>query len=279
MAAIKLGIVSLGLIGGSILKSLSKEKNIKIYAVTRNPETIEKAKNYTQFVSNDMHTLKCCDIIFVCSPMNKTLKILDELELILPNNTVVADVCSLKEFVMQKEYSYKFIGTHPMAGTENSGFDASFDALFEDAKWVITPHKNTEKDDIQKIKTIIERTKAKPITMPAKEHDKAVALISHMPMILSQALMNTVIEDKNALTLASSGFRDMTRLAMSNTEMAKDMVELNSNNISDAIILFMENTKSLLNSTDYKEKIEKLRNFRSNMYNSDGKNIYNQSSK
>lgn len=279
MTAIKLGIVSLGLIGGSILKSLSKEKDITIYAVTRNIETINKAKTYTQFVSDDMQTLKYCDIVFVCAPMNKTLKILDELEHVLPKTTIVSDVCSLKEFVMQKEYSYKFIGTHPMAGTENSGFDASFDNLFEDAKWVITPHKNTEADDIQKIKTLIERTKAKPITMHAKEHDKAVALISHMPMILSQALMNTVIEDKNALTLASSGFRDMTRLAMSNTEMAKDMVELNSTNISEALVSFMENTKLLINSTDYQKEIEKLKNMRSKMYNSNGKNIYNQSSK
>ena len=122
----KTGIISLGLIGGSLLKCLSA-KNKDIIAVTRNKTAIEAAKAYTEHVSDDITTLKDCDIVFVCSPMNKTLEILDKLETIVKPSTIVADVCSLKEFVMQKQRPYIFIGTHPMACTEYSVFDASFE--------------------------------------------------------------------------------------------------------------------------------------------------------
>ena len=97
----KIGIISLGLIGGSILKSLSAAW-YEICAVTRNKQAVQAAKAYTPYVSDDMSTLQGCNVIFVCSPMSKTLEILDFLENIADKDTIVADVCSLKSFVMQK---------------------------------------------------------------------------------------------------------------------------------------------------------------------------------
>ncbi len=267
----KIGIISLGLIGGSLLKRLSKT-DIELFAVTRNPQTIENAKKYTNNVSDDMNTLKNCDVVFVCSPMNKTIEILQKLEQILPEQSLVTDVCSLKKFVTQKQYKFKFIGSHPMAGTENSGFEASFEDLFEDAKWIITPDESTDPSDIEKLKNIISLTGATTLIMNADEHDEAAALISHMPMLIAQALMKTALENENALKMASSGFRDMTRLALSNTEMAKDMIEMNSENISNCTIDLMETVKSLLNSS-YEEQIKVIKNFRKDMYSKNGKNI------
>ena len=267
----KIGIISLGLIGGSLLKRLSKT-DIELFAVTRNPQTIENAKKYTNNVSDDMNTLKNCDVVFVCSPMNKTIEILQKLEQILPEQSLVTDVCSLKKFVTQKQYKFKFIGSHPMAGTENSGFKASFEDLFEDAKWIITPDESTDPSDIEKLKNIISLTGATTLIMNADEHDEAAALISHMPMLIAQALMKTALKNENALKMASSGFRDMTRLALSNTEMAKDMIEMNSENISNCTIDLMETVKSLLNSS-YEEQIKVIKNFRKDMYSKNGKNI------
>lgn len=265
-----IGIISLGLIGGSLFKILS-QKGFNLTAVTRNPKTIESAKKYCENVSNDLNTLKNCDIVFVCSPMNKTLKILDDLESILPTNTIVTDVSSLKQFVTEKERPYCFIGSHPMAGTENNGFDASFKELFEGTKWVITPCIKTKTEDIEKLENIIRQTGAQTLKMAPKEHDKATALISHMPMLIAQAIMKTALKNENALKLASSGFRDMTRLACSNTEMAEDMVKMNSENISECTIQLMESVKSLLDKT-YPEQIEVIKNFRKDMYTKDGKN-------
>ena len=121
----KIGIISLGLIGGSLFKALVN-RGYEVAAATRNKNAIEEAKKYSPYISDKIEDLKDCNVIFVCSPMSATLDVLDRLEGILPEETIVADVCSLKEFVMNKKRPYTFIGTHPMAGTEHSGFDSSF---------------------------------------------------------------------------------------------------------------------------------------------------------
>lgn len=267
----KIGIVGLGLIGGSLFKKLSQSDN-DIYAVTRNKKTIENAKQYSKNVSNNYETLKSCDIVFVASPINKTLEVLDVLENIVSKDCIVLDCSSVKEFVMQKKRPYKFIGSHPMAGTENSGFNASFEELFAGAKWVLTPTEETQKEDIETIKNIIKLTGAEVVIADAKEHDSAVALISHMPLLLAQAIFNSAKDNKLALKLASSGFRDMTRLAMSNIEMANDMRTYNSKNIDLALEKVFASINTLKNNNDL-EIYNEIKNTRKNMYSTDGKNI------
>lgn len=267
---LKIGIVGLGLIGGSIFKALCALK-CDVYAVSRSLQTIEKAKKYCPNVSKSLKDLKKCDLIFVCTPMNLVLQVLDKLESIIPAQTIVADVSSLKGFVCKKKRPYKFIPTHPMAGTEFAGFDNSFENLFMDAKWVLTPMKNTDEEDIKKVTDIVKALGGIPIFSNPAEHDKTVALISHMPMLLSQALFKTVQHNKFALKLASSGFRDMTRLALSNEEMAVDMVSLNSENIQNAVLSLYSSIGELL-SEDYPKQIKKIKQQRQNMY-VEGKNV------
>lgn len=268
----KIGIISLGLIGGSILKVLS-ETDDSLYVVTRNKETIEKAKKYTKNSSDNLKTLKECDIVFVAAPINKIPEILDNLESVVNKNCIVLDCASVKEFIMQKKRPYKFIGSHPMAGTEFSGFDASFKELFIGAKWVLTPSKDINEDDIQTVKNIITKTGAEIIITTAKEHDEAVALISHMPLIIAQSLFYSVKNNELALKLASSGFRDMTRLAMSNLEMAQDMQKYNISNIDIALDKLVNSINFIKNTKDSKI-IADIKNTRSGMYSSEGKNIF-----
>lgn len=267
----KIGILSLGLIGGSILKKLS-ETGYEVFAVTRNKETIEKAKKYCTDISDDINILKNCEVVFVASPINKTLEMLDRLESVVCPKCIVLDCASVKEFVMKKQRPYKFIGSHPMAGTEFNGFDASFKELFYGAKWVLTPE-NAVKEDIETVKKIIETLGAKVIETDAKEHDRAVALISHMPLLVSQALFNAVKDNELALKLASSGFRDMTRLSLSNLEMASDMYEFNSGNIAEALERLVYSINLLKNTKD-KKIFDDIKNIRSSMYSSEGKNIF-----
>ena len=268
----KIGIISLGLIGGSLFKALCSYSSYTIFGVTRNKNTIKEAKNYTKYVSDNMSIVSECDIVFVAAPINKTVEILDKLEGIVTKNCIVLDCASVKEFVMKKERPYKFIGSHPMAGTEFSGFDASYKELFEGAKWVLTPSFNVEKGDIDKVKQIISMTGAKTIITDAKEHEYAVALISHMPLLLSQAIFKCASDNNLALKLASSGFRDMTRLAMSNIEMANDMFLFNSSNIQKALDKLSIETNFLKKTKDLKIFTD-IKNNRSNMYSKEGKNI------
>lgn len=253
-----IGVVGLGLIGGSIYKSLTA-LGYEVCAVSNSMQGI------LPNITADYNTLKNCEIIFVCSAMNKTLDILDTLEHIVSKDTIVTDVCSLKTFVCQKDRPYIFIPSHPMAGTEHKGFENSFEGLFNNAKWVITPCFPVPKEAREKLEKLINEMGAEIVTTTPKDHDKAVALISHMPMVLSQALFLAASKNPLALNIAASGFRDMTRLALSNEEMANDMVTMNAENIQNAILELYKAVGDLTNR-NYSAKIHDIKAKRSQMF-------------
>lgn len=248
----KIGVVGLGLIGGSIFKVLTK-LNYDVVGVSQSQSGENIHKTYD--------VLKTCDIVFVCSAMNKTLEVLDKLEEILLPDTVVTDVCSLKSFVCKKRRPYKFVPSHPMAGTEFQGFENSFEELFKGAKWVITPVFGKDERLIE----LIEQMGAKPVITTPEKHDEAAALISHMPMLIAQAIFKTAQDNELALEIASSGFRDMTRLAMSNVEMANDMIQMNSDNIQTGILKLYKTIGDLTNS-NYLEQIKDIKSKRQLMF-------------
>lgn len=248
----KIGVVGLGLIGGSIFKDL-KALGYDVTGVSQS----QKGEN----IFNSYSALKNCNIVFVCSPMNKTLKVLDELEEVLSCDTVVTDVCSLKKFVCQKKRPYKFVPSHPMAGTEHKGFENSFEGLFKGAKWVITPCFG----ESQELVEIIKKLGAAPVITTPDKHDEAAAMISHMPMVISQALFLAASVNPLALEIASSGFRDMTRLAMSNEEMACDMVKMNAGNIEHSILKLYKAVGDLT-SGNYPQIIKQIKSQRSKMF-------------
>lgn len=250
----KIGVIGLGLIGGSIFKDLkSFGYDVTGISQSQGGENIYKSYEY----------LNNCKIIFVCSAMNKTLEILDKLENIIPPETIVTDVCSIKSFVCQKQRPYNFIPSHPMAGTEHKGFENSFEGMFKGAKWVITPFEYQQIPE--EFLSLIKKFGAEPIITTPQEHDQAVALISHMPMLISQAIFKTAQDNELALKIASSGFRDMTRLAMSNPEMANDMITMNASNIENSILKLYKSVGELT-SKDYKEQIETIRSKRNKMF-------------
>ena len=252
----KIGIIGLGLIGGSLFKDLSEVYDVVAVSQSQNGDRIFKT----------FDILKDKDIVFVCTAMNKTLKVLDELENILTPKTIVTDVCSLKQFVCQKQRPYNFIPSHPMAGTEHKGFEHSFKGLFKGAKWVlISATKQLRNKAIDPLIEIIEFVGAKPIFATAEAHDEAAAMISHMPMVLAQALVLATKNNPLALEMAASGFRDMTRLALSNEEMACDMVNMNHKNIEQSILNLYKSIGELL-TDKYPETISEIKQIRAKMY-------------
>lgn len=248
----KIGVVGLGLIGGSIYRDLIK-LDYEVIAVSQSQNGVGIYKDYD--------VLKTCDIIFVCSAMNKTLEILDKLEQIVLPDTIVTDVCSLKQFVSKKKRPYKFIPSHPMAGTEHQGFENSMEGLFKGKKWVLTPVWGSDENLVE----IITQLGAKVIITTPEKHDEAAALISHMPMLIAQAIFKTAQDNELAMQMASSGFRDMTRLAMSNVEMANDMIEMNSDNIQTSILKLYKSIGDLTNS-DYLAQISEIKLNRQSMF-------------
>ena len=217
---LKIGVIGLGLIGGSVLKSL----NVLGYeTIGISKSSHKKAAKFCTKSSSDMKDIKDCDIVFVCSKMSDVLGVLDELENIVQKDCIVTDVSSLKRFVNNKKRPYNFIGGHPMAGTEFSGFEHSFAELFCNAKWILNKSNKT-------LEKLIKEMGAKPIIMDEITHDKYACLISHLPMLISTALFDTAMsaDEGAALKIASSGFRDTTRLSLTSEALALDMLELNS---------------------------------------------------
>ena len=148
-----------------------------------------------------------------------------------------------------------------MAGTEHQGFENSMEGLFRGRKWVVTPVWGNDETLI----SIIEKLGATPVVTTPEKHDEAVALISHMPMLVAQAIFKTASDNELALEIASSGFRDMTRLAMSNVEMANDMILMNSGNIQTSVLKLYKSIGDLTNS-DYLSQIKEIKLNRQSMF-------------
>ena len=253
----KIGVIGLGLIGGSIFKCLSGLEKYNVIGVS---SSVSESN-----VSSDYKTLKSCDVVFVCTPMSATVDTLDKLNDILPKTTIVSDVCSLKAFLTKKKYNYKFIPSHPMAGTEHSGWNSSFAELFKGAKWVITPIDGQVNDEQDVLEGIIEDLGASAVITTPEEHDKAVALISNLPLLVAQTLCMNIKDNKLAQVLAASGFRDTTRLALSNIQMANDMVMINRENIDESVEMLKMSLNKLLES-DYSVLAKSIKDFRETLY-------------
>lgn len=290
MAEIKtIAVIGLGLIGGSILKGL-KDKGFELLGIARRKETIDQAlaENIINKGSTGIELACKADLIFVCTPINKTIETINLLSSKVKPETIITDVASLKgeilDFINTIQSPVRFIGGHPMAGTENKGLDASSENLFEEAKWVLTPSKWSNQEDLIKLSSVIEKLGAKIVITDPIQHDKAVALISHMPLFLSQSLFGMVkaYPDKDiselALTLASSGFRDMTRLATTNPELSKDMLIQNKENVFMAVkelkkYLDKLEKELIEDEENFVKTIEKTASQRKEMYSSEGKNV------
>jgi prephenate dehydrogenase len=255
---LKIGVIGLGLIGGSIFKRLSEIDEFDVVGVSQSVDR--------ENVSRDYDILNGCDFVFVCTPMNVVLDVLSKIEGIVNEDTIVTDVCSLKEFVSKKKYKYKFIPSHPMAGTENQGWKYSNPLMFDGAAWIITPINENDNEELDIFKSILSYFNVKIVITTPKEHDRAVAFISHLPMVVAQAFCKNIENDDLSKALVSSGFRDTTRLALTNIEMACDMVKLNKENIELAWRDLNSSFNFLLNS-DYENEIRIIKKFRKNLYN------------
>ena len=267
---LKIGVIGLGLIGGSVLKSLY-ERGYDVIGVSKS--SFNKAAEFCTKATSDIKDVKDCNVVFVCSKMSETLSVLKELENIVSSDCIVCDVCSLKRFVnfdndgMPYKRPYNFIGSHPMAGTEFSGFENSYPELFIGAKWILN-----EKNEI--LENLIKNMGAKPVVMGAKDHDMFACLISHLPMLVSTALMKTAANEDKALKMAASGFRDTTRLSLTDYNLAYDMLSLNSDNFNILIDEFIQNLQKLKNMSkeELKDTLFKLQKIRKSMYDENGKN-------
>ncbi len=235
-----IGIVGLGLIGGSLGLDL-QTLGYKVYGITNREETAKKARerNLAQIVSTDPSILKNCSIIYIALPLDQLINPSSVLIHSIPVNAVVTDVGSVKVPILNtwNKLHPRFIASHPMTGTEESGVTAGQHNLFKNKPWVVTPNKDTDQKALEVIRQISLSLGCKWINTEAQIHDEAVSLISHLPVLISAALINTLSTNTNtslyslAKSIASSGFSDTSRVGGGNPKLGISMAKFNKQNL------------------------------------------------
>ncbi len=227
----KAGIIGLGLLGGSLAKALKNRAEFEtVVACSRNESSLKQAlkegiiDNYSLSVSDIFYD---CDIIFICTPVNKILNYITALIPFLHTDCIITDVGSTKKSLYEAMLPYDkkvcFIGGHPMAGSEQTGYEASKDYLFENCYYVLTPLPSVSSEKVALLSDLVKTFGAIPLVIPPDQHDFIVGTISHVPHVVASSLVNMVKKldghEKYMATLAAGGFKDITRIASSSSEM------------------------------------------------------------
>ena len=245
-----IGIVGLGLIGGSIgLKLQSLDHTV--FGVTNNGLNNEKAKKrkLANIISEDYKILQNCNLVILALPINDLVNPSPDLIKAIPKKSIVTDVGSVKSPIVEtwEKIHPLFIGSHPMAGNEKKGVEAGNEALFDNAKWVITPTSKTDKDSLKVLSNLLIEMGCKVYFESPDIHDEAVAIISHLPIYLGSCLIETANCDNNqellnlSRKLASTGFADTTRVGGGNPSLGLDLATHNRKNIINWLKIFKEN--------------------------------------
>ena len=242
----KIGIIGLGLIGGSLGLNLKNEKMIScVSGLDMNKEHEQKALELG--LVHEILTLEemkqKCDIIFLAIPVEGIIKIIQELKDISKNTTII-DLGSTKQKIIEavpSQIRENFIPAHPMAGTEYSGPTAAFLGLFKEAVVIICDFKESNEIHVKRAVEIFSHIGMKIVFMSAKEHDHHVGIISHLPHAISFSLASGVLkkeEPKNIIALGGTSFKGMIRIAKSSPTMWSDIFKQNKQNVLDAIEMF-----------------------------------------
>jgi prephenate dehydrogenase len=241
----RVAIIGLGLIGGSLGLAL-KESGVEVVGYARRPETASSAlsRGVVDRCGSDMlSATKGADIIVIATPVLAVKDVFVEIAKHLPKGAIVTDVASTKSDVMKWAAECLparacFIGGHPMAGKETSGITAADSGLFRGCTYCLIPGGNVKAESRRKMEDVVKHIGARPFYIDADEHDALVASVSHLPHLLSVALVATTVNDPRwtAMSgLASSGYRDTTRLASGDPRMIRDILLTNKEPIIEAL--------------------------------------------
>lgn len=236
------GIIGLGLIGGSLARRLA-ERGIRVVAWNHRPHPYAQAEADGIFCKSTLAELMDAepDVVVLCNPLKAMPAMLDSLApfMVEHSRTTITDVGSVKGMVREQVEAAGlgecYVGAHPMAGNELSGWQAADPHLYDDALWAVTVDSATNYQRFLDVAALITKGVGnRLIVLDDETHDKAAAMISHMPHVVSTALINelSAYPDRNiAAALAAGCWRDMTRVALTDPNRTRAMVEEDALNV------------------------------------------------
>jgi prephenate dehydrogenase len=251
-------IVGVGLIGGSFGLALKAHGFPGRITGVGRPATLQAALECGAIDEAQEHLAPAvghADLVFLATPILNILEALEPVRQAAPATALVTDAGSTKEQICDRaarlfDTGSRFIGGHPLAGSEQRGVAAAHAGLFAGARWALTParHADLESPPGRSLREWIERIGAQPVVMDAAVHDEIVAWTSHLPQLAATALAATVLdnlESADDLHLSASGLRDTTRLAGSSYALWRDICLTNAGNIEEALGAFIQRLEHL----------------------------------
>jgi len=272
MKKTKITIIGCGLIGGSLALALKRRRPEYSIACIDLPERLPAIREAD--IADEVGTTEDLSshvpessIVIVATPVQNVLNMLDLLRPFLKEGTIVTDVGSTKKQIMAEAQKLLpsgvfFIGGHPMAGSERSGVEAADPLLFSDRVYALCPYADTPPDALLSMLDLVESLLALPITIDPEEHDRIMAMVSHLPQLISVALMHSALagDAEHAMLdkLAGRGFLDMTRLAASDFGIWKGILETNQDAISQAVDQFSKSLSLISGATAESKRRRKM---------------------
>lgn len=260
---LKITVIGLGLMGGSLVKALKKsKKNYRIWAIDTNKKNIKSAlkdkyieKGFYNY-SNIKEAFEFADIIMICSIPSIALNIIKKYKNLIDDKKILSDFCGVKKDIFKATSNKKYIGLHPMAGKEKGGYDNSTESLFKNSNAIIVANDKAKKEDIKKIEKLSKDIGCKKIIFSnAEKHDYMIAFTSQLMHIIACSIVN------HKQFLESFGYEgnslcDHTRVGTIDADMWSELFLYNSKYLSKSLSQYincLSDFKKALNNKNIKE--------------------------
>ncbi len=255
------GVIGLGLIGGSLAISL-KERGFasKIIGVDKNEAHCKEAVNlgFADETCELNEILNKTDLVLLAIPVDAARQILPLLLDKVKEHQTIIDMGSTKEGICEVADKHpnrkNYVASHPIAGTENAGPSAAFDGLYDGKITIICDEEKSNPESVEVCKNLYKALKMRILFMDSQEHDRHIAYVSHLSHITSFVLGQTVLEiekeEKHIFNMAGSGFASTVRLAKSSPDMWAPIFEQNQEHLTTALDAYIKNLQ------EFKRKIE-----------------------
>ncbi len=262
MNTLTCGFIGLGLIGGSIAKAVrAAVPDARLISYDTNPASLQLA--YDEHIIDEPRrsiddAFASCDYIFLCAPVSYNEANLLALKKYLSPRTILTDVGSVKTGIHRQAEALglndRFIGGHPMTGSERFGYANSNASLLENAYYILTPSESVPQEMLERYRSLVRSLGAIPLVLGYEEHDYVTAAISHLPHVIAASLVNLVrssdTEKGIMKMIAAGGFKDITRIASSSPDMWQQICLSNTDNIVSLLKDYIRSLDDVLDSLD-----------------------------